>query len=290
MSVDPSYQVILNQRAFGSGLVDSAYTGFTKYNQHIHQRILPRDPRWVDIREGDVVYVPNKDGEAVFPEDTTVIGIYQDRVEVSQFANVGKTDILYLLKPGEDPINNTQVLDNARRVNQVSVVEGESSLTLETKESGFLESSQLKTISYSVISGSIPVGNLFDLVVIPEGFYSPIRLYKYKFLLIPNTGNTLQGELSIRLVHQDSNSGASDILDITLNSDNEYELEGFDLEQQNVIKPNDRVDFVFGTNTAASSQTTLDLEQFNSLGEIVREGLGNSIGSLSYWLEFIEVV
>lgn len=291
MSIDPSYQVVLSQREFGSGLTDSNTTGFTKYNQHSHRRLLPQDPRRLDIREGDIVYILDNDSNSAFPDDTTVTSVNSNQVEVSDFANSTVENTLYLLEEGQDPNNDPSVLDEARSINNVKVNSGESSFTLNTKDVGSVSSEQLRNISYTVVRGSIRIGELTDQILIPEGFYESIRLVKYQFNLLPNSGSTLEGELSLRLVHTDGNTLAeSDLLNVTLNSNNSYEESGFDLDSQKVTKQEDSLEFIFDTTTASSSQDVIDLEQYSSLGELIQEGLDNNIGSLSYWLEFIKVV
>lgn len=289
-TIQPKYKVTLSQSPLKSN--DNTYTGFSKYNEHDHLTPYGSDPRFLEVYLGEVAYIVNDIGELIFPENTLISSIKSEGIYLEATANQTlENQTLHLFPLGENPNLDSTLLDNSRKIYSVSTVEGSSLITLSPIEAGFTSSKKLSSLSRNFIRGEVllPLSN--QELIIPPNFSPQFRLFSYQFEL-EAVKEALTGEVSLDILElNEDETFITLISDISLTNQNDYRNSVIGLEENNRILTNDKGLAVRITNNTlqGSSLSIVDLQSYNSLNDLVLQGLNNTPTKLRYWLELVQV-
>jgi hypothetical protein len=296
LSVQSSHQVTFSSSLFGDDSVDDVEDAFIKYNSHSHQPVSPDDPRLIDARPGDVLYIVDNNLERVFPEGTTLSQITASAFQASQPAVKSvENELLYFLLSGEDPDNDPSVLDDARRISNVNTIQGSAQIQIADSRRGSISGDLLDNLSRYVISGYRKLFNGDSFSVYPPGFLGNARIISYQIEVVTGNNRSLPNQLEVDLLKENlvgtTQPFWTESFPITLDSGNNYFVRNTDSTVVgDTLLPNEGLRMSISDFTLSSTPSNrLDLDNFNSLAELVVESLDRSV-ELNYWLEAVKLI
>lgn len=282
MSVTSEHQVLLSPDPFEESS-DNTYTGFSKYNSHDHLISYPSDPRYLEIYQGDFVYALTEQGDLVFPENTTVSSVDENKVYLGSPSNNALSNgIVHLLVSPQDD------LESSRKIYRASVTSGSNEIDLNGIDIGFIKESWIKDSSRMMVSGDLILSGTIGLTLIPPEILPAFRILSYQFSLTSLFGSNLQGHVDVGL--RGLNQGGSSFPLVSskrLESNNDFLVKELDITQGNQIIPEQRglALHIAQNNLSGNNQQVIDLDSYNSINDLVLQGLSASSARLRYWID-----
>lgn len=297
LPIQPKYQATISGSLFGSDLVDTLNAAFNKYNSHNHSIILPADPRKLDVRNGEQIYITDINGNSVFPDNTLVSQVSNTAIQADSPANMTVSkQTLYLLNPGQNPANDPSLLENAQSISGVSTTDGSADISVDADTANTVEAEMLDRWCRVLIKGSMSVYFAGDIEIFPPNLSPPMRLLGYQFEAV-SRGSALSGAIELNLKKRNEGGTTEELeigsLPVSLDSANNYSVSDVDLSPAgDVIKANEGLTLQTSGNrlSTGTAPSYLDMDAYDSLTELVDDGLDSASAQIYYWLEMTHTV